>query len=148
MKRRPVVLVSACLTGIKCRYDGETKRAENLAALLAGYRAVPVCPEELGGLGTPRPPAQLAGGDGAAVSRGDARVLRVDDGVDVTEEFLLGAERALAAAPEAQRAILKARSPSCGCGRTWIDGEVRDGDGVFAAMLRSRGVLLLTEEDG
>ena len=140
--------MSACLTGRGCRYDGDSKPAPRLEELLDGREGVPVCPEELGELGTPRPPAHLHGGDGAAVLRGDAKVVRVEDGADVTAAFVMGAARSRAAAPEAEVAILKARSPSCGRGRTWIDGEVRDGDGVFAALLRAAGVELLTDEDG
>jgi uncharacterized protein YbbK (DUF523 family) len=144
---REKVLVSACLAGIPCRYDGESKPAATLDRLLAGREAVLVCPEELGGLGTPRPPAELRGGDGAAVLRGEARVATTEHGRDVAAAFVEGARRARAAAPGASVAVLKARSPSCGCGRTWIDGAVRDGDGVFAALLRAEGVELLTDED-
>jgi uncharacterized protein YbbK (DUF523 family) len=81
------------------------------------------------------------------VLAGRARVERVADGGDVTAAFLLGAKRAAAAAPGAERAILKARSPSCGVGRTWVDGAVGDGDGVFAALLRARGVAVGSDED-
>lgn len=110
---------------------------------------VAVCPEELGGLGTPRPAAWLTGGSGDAVLAGAARVVRADDGADVTDAFRTGAARAAAFADAGPGdvAILKARSPSCGCGATWIDGEVRPGDGVFAALLRARGVRVGTDED-
>ncbi len=143
-------LVSACLLGERCRYDGGSRPAEAARRLLdrlGAEHVVAACPEELGGLGTPRPPAQLRGGDGAAVLAGAARVVR-DDGTDVTAAFVEGARRALARAPDAGAALLKARSPSCGVGRTWVDGEVRDGDGVFAALLRRRGLSLHTDEDG
>ena len=136
------VLVSACLLGRACRYDGRSRPSAAVAAAVEGAEVVAVCPEELGGLGTPRPAAELSGGDGAAALAGDARVLR-RDGTDVTEAFLAGAR---AAAQPADRAILKARSPSCGVGATWIDGEVRAGDGVFAALLRSRGIPVTSDE--
>jgi uncharacterized protein YbbK (DUF523 family) len=139
------VLVSACLLGRACRYDGASKPAPGLAGAL-GAAAVAVCPEELGGLGTPRPAAELRGGDGCAVLDGRARVRRVADGSDVTQAFIAGAEAALAAAPGARRAVLKARSPSCGCGRAWIDGALRAGDGVFAALLKRRGIAVETDE--
>jgi len=147
----PELLVSACLLGRACRYDGASKRHPRVADEAASWRSaggqvVAVCPEELGGLDTPRPAAGLTGGDGAAVLAGDARVVRNDGGGDVTEAFVLGARRAAACAPGARRAILKARSPSCGCAGTWIDGRIQPGDGVFAALLRSRGVSVQTEE--
>ncbi len=147
------VLVSACLLGRACRYDGATggnpALQQALAALQAsGANVVGVCPEELGGLGTPRPAATLDGGDGAAAWSGQASVRRNHDGADVTAAFLDGARRARAAAGPARptRAILKARSPSCGVGRTWRDGAVQDGDGVFAALLRAEGVPLMDDE--
>lgn len=140
------MLVSACLLGRRCRYDGASKPQAGLARDLSGRELVAVCPEELGELGTPRPAAELEGGAGAEVLDGRAGVFRVADGVEVTEAFLLGARRAAEAAPEAKLAILKARSPSCGCGEVWQDGALAPGDGVFAALLRRRGVVLLSDE--
>lgn len=145
-------LVSACLVGRACRYDGATRARPEVAAFLdahaaAGAVITPVCPEELGGLGTPRPPAELRGGDGAAVWLGRATVRRLADSTDLTGAFQAGARAALAHEPRATHALLKARSPSCGCGRTWRDGAVGPGDGVFAALLRSRGVVLQTEAE-
>ncbi len=149
MSGERTVLVSACLLGRRCRYDGGHRPLPGLERLLAdrGLEVVPVCPEELGGLGTPRPPAHLVGGDGAAVLEGRARVQVVQTGADVTGPFLQGARLAAQAAPRASLAVLKARSPSCGAGATWIDGAVRRGDGVFAALLRARGCRLLTDEE-
>lgn len=141
------ILVSACLTGRACRYDGHSKPLGALESLLAGMTLVPVCPEELGGLGTPRPAATLQGGDGHAVLSGKAQVVRVADGVDVTRAFVQGAQQARAQAPEAFRAILKARSPSCGCGQTNINGQAVGGDGVFAALLHAEGVQIQTDEE-
>ncbi len=143
--------VSACLLGVACRYDGRSKPAPAVeawvrAAEAAGQTVVAVCPEELGELGTPRPGAHLVGGDGAAVLDGRARVLREADGGDVTEAFLAGAARAAALLEGASAAVLKARSPSCGCGQTTIEGAVAPGDGVLAALLRRRGLALVTDE--
>lgn len=145
-----VALVSACLLGRACRYDGASKPHAAVAAWqqareAAGATVVPVCPEELGELGTPRPAADLRGGDGAAVWRGEALVRRVHDDGDVTAAFRRGAERAYALAPTAREAVLKARSPSCGVGSCHQDGRVQPGDGVFAALLRAAGVGLATE---
>lgn len=145
-------LVSACLLGTPCRYDGRSKGHERVKAAVRAHRArggvvEAVCPEELGGLGTPRPAAHLVGGTGAEVWSDRASVCRVEDGADVTEAFRKGALDALARAPDATRAIVKARSPSCGCGKTMREGQLTEGDGVFAALLRSRGLILSTEED-
>ncbi|MBI4702199.1 MAG: DUF523 domain-containing protein [Deltaproteobacteria bacterium] len=147
-----VLLVAACLLGRPCRYDGAAKTHAETCALAAGHEArggkvVAVCPEELGGLGTPRPAAELRSGDGHAVLHGRARVRRVSDGADVTGAFVAGAERARELGRGASRAVLKARSPSCGCGSTWIDGALGPGDGVLAALLRRDGVAVGTEDD-
>ena len=148
------VVISACLLGRACRYDGDAGGSAALRLALAaleaqGARIVGVCPEELGGLGTPRAPASMNGGDGADVWAGRAHVRRNHDGHDVTAAFVRGAQlaRAAAGALPPNRAILKARSPSCGVGRSWQDGGVRDGDGVFAALLRAEGVALSDDED-
>jgi uncharacterized protein YbbK (DUF523 family) len=145
------VLVSACLAGRACRYDGSDNADPRLTGALAERRAVLVCPEEEGGLGTPRPPAEIVGGDGADVLAGRARVV-TDEGRDVTAEYVRGAEIALDRARRtgAKVAVLKARSPSCG--RDCIyDGSfsrsTRAGDGVTAALLRAHGIEVLTEED-
>jgi uncharacterized protein YbbK (DUF523 family) len=146
------LLVSACLLGQRCRYDGESKPSLPVSRLIEGWtaaggRVVGVCPEELGGLPTPRPPADLRGGDGHGVLDGAATVRTVEGDVDVTDAFLCGAKRALEQARSARMAVLKARSPSCGVVETQVEGALRPGDGVFAALLRRRGVELRTEED-
>ena len=114
--------------------------------LSEGGEIIAVCPEEAGGLGTPRPAAELRGGGGAEVLAGTAQVCRVDTGEDVSSAFVEGAMRSAEEAGQLDRAVLKARSPSCGCGAAWQDGEVRAVDGVFAALLRSRGIPIGTEE--
>lgn len=139
-------MVSACLLGRACRYDGASKADPAVIEALEGQGVVAVCPEELGGLGTPRPSAELRGGDGLAALDGRASVVREADGIDVTAAFIAGARAAARRAEGARTAILKARSPSCGCGATHIDGAVRPGDGVFAALLRQRGVRVMSDE--
>lgn len=137
-------LVSGCLLGVRCRHDGRDKRAEGLRdAAGEGTILVPVCPEELGGLGTPRPAAELRGGDGHAVLLGRARVVDVN-GRDVTQAFLAGARRmlALARAAGATEAWLTERSPSCGTRATHVDGDVVAGPGVAAALLAREGLLV------
>jgi uncharacterized protein YbbK (DUF523 family) len=138
--------VSACLLGRACRYDGQSKghdgvRAEVERLRAAGWRIHAACPEQH--LGIPRPAVTLVAGDGHDLLAGRAAAIQVADGIDRTEAFREGAERS--DHPDAVRAILKARSPSCGVGVTNIDGHAVPGDGVFAARLRQRGVELTTE---
>lgn len=145
------VLVSACLAGRACRFDGSANPDDSVGRLVSEGRAVLVCPEVDGGLGTPRPPAEIVGGDGADVLAGRARVVTAD-GVDVTDAYVAGARRALKAAEEAgaRRAILKARSPSCGKGAIY-DGSfsrsVTAGDGVTAALLAAHGIEVLRDDE-
>ena len=145
------VLVSACLAGLPVRHDGSSNLAAVVAELVAQGRAVLVCPEVDGGLGTPRPAAEISGGDGSDVLEGRARVL-TRDRTDVTDAYVRGARRALdaAIAAGAEVAILKARSPSCGRGRIY-DGShshtLAVGDGVTVALLRAHGIEVITEEE-
>jgi uncharacterized protein YbbK (DUF523 family) len=138
---KPTLLVSACLLGTKCNHEGGHSRRDAVVALGQTHTLVPICPEVCGGLSTPRP---------AAERRGD-RVVNVD-GVDVTDAYERGAQAAvtLAAAVGAQRAVLKARSPSCGSAQVY-DGTfsrtLRDGEGITAAALRAAGVTVVSEED-
>jgi len=143
-----MILVSACLVGLRTRYDGEAKLVESLRDLVARGEAIPVCPEQLGGLPTPRPPADLRDGGGEAVLEGSARLVS-ETGVDVTAQFMRGAEETLALARAAgvTRAILKERSPSCGRLRVTIDGALCPGMGVTAALLARNGITIESEED-
>jgi uncharacterized protein YbbK (DUF523 family) len=147
-----LILVSACLIGKRCRYDGDGFDGyPELARLVEEGRALPVCPEQLGGLPTPRPPAELQGGDGADVLAGTARITRID-GPDVTEAFLEGARETLAIARScgATAAILKARSPSCGSKQVYdgsFSGALKPGKGLTAAMLEQAGLALYDEDD-
>jgi uncharacterized protein YbbK (DUF523 family) len=133
--------VSACLLGVACNHRGESNPHSAVLALGTSARLIPVCPEVAGGLATPRPAAE----------RGlDGRV-RTAGGEDVTAFFDRGAAQAvaLARATRAVRAVLKARSPSCGSGQIY-DGShqrmLRDGDGVTAEALRAAGVQVVSEE--
>jgi uncharacterized protein YbbK (DUF523 family) len=139
------------LLGVRCRYDGRAKThpvaTPELERLLRLGLVVPVCPEQLGGLPTPRPPARIVGGDGQDVVLGRARVVS-EDGRDVTSQFVRGAEEALAVARAAgcREAVLKSDSPSCGAGR---DRPEAPGEGailgVTAAVLREHGIRVLDE---
>lgn len=134
-------LCSACLLGIKCRYDGKSKPNEKVLELAKKEVLIPVCPEQLGGLSTPRIPSEQK----------DIRVIS-EKGKDVTENFDLGARQALKIAKifGCREAILKQKSPSCGCGRIYdgtFSGKVIEGDGVTTKLLKKNGIKVITEED-
>lgn len=138
------ILVSACLRGVPCRFDGRHKASAAFAEAVAGREVVSFCPEVAGGLATPRRPAELVGGDGHDVLDGTARVVD-DTGRDVTEQFVAGARRALEAARHTGcgEALLMPRSPSCGRGTVHdgsFTGELVPGDGVTAALLERAGI--------
>ena len=140
-KEKEPLIVSACLMGVGCRYDGESRGREDLSRLAEKYTLIPVCPEIYGGLPTPRIPAEIVG----------ARVL-TRDGRDVTAEYERGAAAALKIAEitGAKKALLKERSPSCGTGSVYdgtFTGALRPGDGVAAVLLRRAGLSLFGEGD-
>ena len=139
-----VIAASACLLGYHCRYDGRTSPSTSLVKRAADEVVVPICPEELGGLPTPRTPAHFQGGDGFDVLNGRARVIDLD-GNDVTEAFLKGAFAALKKIRANDIAIcfLKDRSPSCGVGGLSADGEPI---GVTAALLMGEGIEIVEVE--
>lgn len=154
VQEHDLILVSACLLGVACRYDGESCHSAKVNALATRGEVLPICPEVAGGLPTPRPPAEIAGAaeglDGHAVLDGQTRVLH-SDGTDVTALFIAGAQAALAAAQRLgiQRAILRTHSPSCGAGRIHegrFAGSLVSGDGVAAALLKRNGIQVMTEE--
>ena len=137
------LLISRCLLGDPCRYDGKSKPlpAETLRALRARYDLIPVCPEVLGGLPTPRTPSER---------QGDRVVMKT--GADVTKEYRLGAEAALQAAQENRvcAAVLKERSPSCGKGKIYdgsFTGTLKEGNGVTAEVLLEAGFAVIGESE-
>jgi len=148
---RPAILVSACLLGTCCNHEGRASSRPRVARLAEQARLVPICPEVVGGLTTPRAAAEIVGGDGADVLGGSARV-RSSAGDDVTDAYVRGAAAAvaLARAIGANRAVLKARSPSCGAVEVY-DGTftrtLRPGSGVTAAALRASGIDVVTDEE-
>ncbi|MDZ7815757.1 MAG: DUF523 domain-containing protein [Planctomycetota bacterium] len=137
--KRPAILVSACLLGHRTRYDGASKPVRNLP--LSDLVVVSFCPEQDGGLPTPRPVQMLSCGDGAAVLDGSAKVINCE-GVDVSEQFIAGAKKALELAKQhnASAALVKGRSPSCGGYHVWVDGKLVNGTGVATALLRRNGI--------
>ena len=133
------LLISACLLGVRCRYDGGSKPQPGVEELAGRYRLIPVCPEQLGGLPTPRSPSER---------QGDRVVSR--QGRDVTAEYHRGAEEALRLLDffHAEGAVLKERSPSCGKGVIYdgsFSGRLTGGDGVTAALLRENGIAVCGE---
>ncbi|HYI00017.1 DUF523 domain-containing protein [Hyalangium sp.] len=149
LREARVVLVSACLLGEACRYDGKSKGSTPVMRALEGKEVVPVCPETGAGLGIPRPAVELRGGTGEAVLAGRARAVVAATGEDRTAEFRYGAELALEAVRRfgVTVAVLKERSPSCGSHGTHVDGAVVQGRGVTAALLHSAGVIILSDEE-
>lgn len=142
------ILISACLLGVNCRYDGGNSRNDDTIKNHQNEELIPVCPEEAGGLSTPRPAVEIVGGDGNDVLDGKAKVLTAD-GDDKTDEFLKGARHALELAQSqgATSVILKARSPSCGCGNIYdgtFTGNLTSGDGVTTALLKRHGIEVIS----
>ncbi len=145
------ILISACLVGINSRYNGKSNKIEPLVELVKQGKAIFMCPEQTGGLSTPREPAEIEAGKTAKdVLAGKGRVLTIS-GMDVTKEFLNGAHTTLSLCKEAgvTKAILKARSPSCGSTEVY-DGThsgVRiPGSGITAELLRQNGIKVFDEE--
>lgn len=140
------VLVSACLLGVPCRYDGKSKLSREIRSL-RNIVPIPICPEQLGGLPTPRQSASLTGGDGRDVLKGLARVVN-SEGADVTSLFMKGALITLeiAAFVNTQWAILKDGSPSCATRYVRSDGIRVPGKGVTTALLLDNGITVMNEE--
>jgi len=143
MNRIPVVLVSACLLGVPTRYDGGESESAQALRLRCACTVIPVCPEQLGGLPTPRPPAEIAASDGHDVLAGREAVIN-SAGVDVTEQYVRGAQcvAQIAAILGARRAVLKEGSPACGVCCITRKGRRVQGRGVAAALLHRKGVEL------
>jgi uncharacterized protein YbbK (DUF523 family) len=143
-------IVSACFAGIHCRYDGRHNEVDEIQKLIKEGKAIPVCPEQLGGLSTPRNPAEIVGGDGEDVLDGKARVID-NQGRDVTDAFIRGAYETyrIAKTIGADEAILKEKSPSCGS--CWIydgsfQGKKKPGAGVTTALLKRKGIKVISED--
>ncbi|MBP1930817.1 DUF523 domain-containing protein [Ammoniphilus resinae] len=143
-------VVSACLMGCQCRYDKKGNYIQEIEGLVRNGKAIPVCPEQLGGLSTPRNPAEIVGGNGFDVLDGKAKVID-NQGNDVTKQFIDGAHQALKIAQTvgATEAILKERSPSCGSHMIY-DGTYskskKEGVGVTAALFIRNGISVTSEE--
>lgn len=135
------ILVSACLLGVACRYDGKEKMNKAVIKLKDSYNLIPLCPEILGGLPTPRDPAEIQGD----------RVIN-KKGVDVSKEYLKGAEETLKIAKllDVKRAVLKENSPSCGLGFIYdgsFEGRLVEGNGITSQLLRENKIEVYGESD-
>jgi len=140
-----ITLIGACLLAVSCRYDGRSVPLPErvISELKRRYRLIPVCPEIMGGLPTPRSPAEILRGQEKVIQKG---------GADVTEAYRRGAEETLRLAQlfGCKLAILKERSPSCGKGRIHdgsFSGAMIDGDGITAALLRKNGIEVIGESE-
>lgn len=140
LSRDSTVLVSACLLGEPCRYDGRDARSLAVCRAVAEKQVVPICPEAGAGLGIPRPAVELTR---------EGRALVKESGADVTSAFLRGACLAVEAARRhgARVAILAERSPSCGTRKVWVEGKLVPGQGMAAAALAGEGVTLISDEE-
>ncbi len=145
------LLISACLLGINCKYNGDNNKSEELMDFIKAFDTIPICPEQLGGLTTPRAAAEIKGGSGEAVLKGEARVY-IKEGGDVTEKFIRGAKETLELAKlyGCEAAILKARSPSCGCGTIYdgsFSGKTIVGNGICTQLLLDNSIKVYSEEN-
>lgn len=146
-----MILISACLCGIHCRYDGAHNLISECRALYMNHNAIIVCPEIMGGLSTPRCPCEIQDGDGSDVLKKRARVITAA-GVDCSDAFIKGAQltSALAKRYKVNLAVFKSHSPSCGV-RCIYDGSfsrtLRTGSGVTAALLQAQNIQVITETD-
>ncbi len=136
-----MIVVSACLVGVNCRYDGGNQSNARVRKLLKGKNFIPLCPEQLGGLPTPRSTSQITRGSGSEIISRRSRVISFE-GKDVTRQFLKGAREALKITKlsGATRAILKDRSPACGVNYIYHGKKLVKGIGVFTAFLLREGI--------
>jgi len=144
-------VISACLCGIKCKYNGGSNTHPIFKEMLKNHQVIPVCPEQMGGLPTPRTPCEIINGTGDDVIDGKAKVLN-RDGHDVTEQFLRGAYEVLNFTREGniKSAIFKSRSPSCGVKEIYdgsFSGKLIPGNGVTTALLHKHGINVINDED-
>jgi len=139
--KKEKILVSACFLGINCKYDGTSNKNEKILKLTKDFILIPVCPEILGGLPTPREPAEQK----------EKRVI-TRSGKDITKYFEKGAKEVLKIVKilKIKKAILKQKSPSCGCGKIYdgtFSGKLIKGDGVTARLLKENKIQVFSEED-
>lgn len=145
LTKKKKLLVSSCLLGMKINYQGKAHPVDELRQLFLKGQAIPVCPEVLASLPIPRDPAEIV------VVKGERNVYN-EKKIDLTAAYRLGAQRTLETAriSGAKIAIMKSKSPSCGCGKIYdgtFSGHLVDGDGITVALLKENGIRVITEED-
>ena len=140
-----MILVSACLVGLNCKYNGKNNYNEKIFELVKTGKAIPICPETLGGLTTPRKPSEIK------YINGERRVINID-GVDVTEEYERGAKEVLELAKKLNvtKVILKDRSPACGKGKIYdgtFNGNLVNGNGILTDLLLENNIEVISLEE-
>lgn len=140
-----MIIVSACLAGMDCRYDGKSNEVEEIKKLVEDKRAIIICPEQLGGMPTPRIPCEMRRNDG------EIKIVSMYE-ENFTEKFVKGAEEALKIAKmyDSKIAILKAKSPSCGAGKIYdgtFQNKLIEGNGICAKLFIENEIRVYTEED-
>lgn len=146
-----MLLVSACLCGDSCKYNGGHNYNEKVINYCKDKTILKICPESLGGLPIPRVPSEIVGGTAKDIFNGKAKVMS-KNGDDVTEQFILGAKKVLQLIEnqEIEEALLKANSPSCGKGHIYdgtFSGTLIKGNGVTAELLLNLGISIKTEKE-
>lgn len=140
-----MILVSACLVGLNCKYSGGNNYNEKIFNLVKNGEAIPVCSEQLGGLPTPRTPSEIKYVNGK-------RYVFSKDGIDVTENFEKGANEILELAKKLniKKAILQSQSPSCGCGQIYngnFEKKLIDGNGILTQLLIDNGIEVISSDE-
>ena len=146
-----LILVSACLVGVDCKYNGGNNNNNNVLEYIKDKKYILVCPEQLGGLPTPRIPSEIVNGEGMDVINKKAIVMS-KEGKDVSSNFIKGAYETLKIAKlyNCKEAILKSKSPSCGNKQIYdgnFKGNIKDGMGVTAAILTKEGIKVVNENE-
>ncbi|GKX66100.1 DUF523 domain-containing protein [Inconstantimicrobium mannanitabidum] len=145
-----MILISACLCGVNCKYNGQNNLNDEIKKIAKEEEAILICPEEIF-LSTPREPVEIVGGDAKKVLEGRAKVMSAT-GKDYTEAFIRSAYEVFNVAKKngVKKAILKAKSPSCGFGQVYdgnFDGTLIVGNGVTAELLSRNGIIVCNEND-
>lgn len=144
-----MLLLSSCLTGVPCRYDASSSYRRSLMESIHD-EYIHLCPEVLAGFGTPRPACEICGGSGEDVLNGTARIIG-GSGRDITEKMIAGAKAAAKICFEngVAKAYLKAKSPTCGCGKIYdgsFSSTIRRGNGIFSVLLIRNGIEVIEVE--
>jgi uncharacterized protein YbbK (DUF523 family) len=140
-----MVLVSACLAGLNTRYNGTNSGHPEIIEMVVTGKAIPLCPEQLGGLPTPRPVISFVNGDGNELIKGTTGVMAIGiDGNDYSQNLLRGTNEVLRIVKmfNMKKAIFKEGSPSCGVFKVWVNSEKVEGCGVTTAILKKNGIII------